>query len=142
MSDAARQYLAEIGRRGGIRSRRVLSADQARAMVAAREARKAERALVQSRIGRAAVELPGFDLVRDGLRDLAAGRVSDAALLVSIATPRLRLLGIPVRRPLANPEDALFASLVERHGDGAHSAYNALVRRITSFTRAAAACAS
>ena len=142
MSRSVRQYLAEIGRRGGIRSRRALSAEQARTMVAAREERKAERELLHSPVGAVIVELPGFDLVRDGLRDLAAGRESDAALLVSIAAPRLRLLGIPVRRPLPDPEDALFARLAERLGDGAHGAYNALVRRITSFTRAGAACAS
>ncbi|MFM8566904.1 MAG: hypothetical protein ACKOCV_04395 [Gemmatimonadota bacterium] len=40
MDDATRKYLAEIGRRGGMRSRRTLSPDQARAMVAAREAKR------------------------------------------------------------------------------------------------------
>src|SRR5688500_11697458 len=37
------KYLAEIGRRGGIRSRRVLEPDAARRMVAIREARRAAR---------------------------------------------------------------------------------------------------
>ena len=141
MSKSARQYLAEIGRRGGTRSRRALSTDQARAMVAAREARRAERALLRSPIGAIVTELPGFDLVRDGVRDLAARRESEAALLVSIAAPRLRLLGVRVPRPADHPEDRLYAALEARHGDAAHGAYNALIRRITSFTRAAAACA-
>jgi hypothetical protein len=38
-----RQYLSEIGRRGGTRSRRTLSPEAARRMVAIREARRAAR---------------------------------------------------------------------------------------------------
>lgn len=38
-----RKYLAEIGRRGGLKSRRVLNPDTARAMVRVREARRAYR---------------------------------------------------------------------------------------------------
>ena len=38
-----RKYLADIGRRGGIRSRRVLDPEMARRMVAIREARRAAR---------------------------------------------------------------------------------------------------
>lgn len=40
-----RQYLAEIGRRGGLKSRRVLDPETARRMVAIREARRAARRL-------------------------------------------------------------------------------------------------
>ena len=40
---AVRRYLAEIGARGGRKSRRVLSADTARSMVRVREARRAFR---------------------------------------------------------------------------------------------------
>lgn len=43
MDDAVRSYLAEIGRRGGRRSRRALDAETARAMVRVREARRAYR---------------------------------------------------------------------------------------------------
>lgn len=43
MNDAVRKYLAEIGRKGGMRSRRALSSDQACAMVRVREARRAYR---------------------------------------------------------------------------------------------------
>jgi hypothetical protein len=35
-----KEYLSEIGRKGGKKSRRVLTPEQARAMVAAREKRK------------------------------------------------------------------------------------------------------
>ena len=41
MKDPVRAYLAEIGRRGGRRSRRVLEPDTARQMVRLREARRA-----------------------------------------------------------------------------------------------------
>ena len=43
MSRSIRKYLAEIGRKGGARSRRSLDAEQARAMVRGREARRAYR---------------------------------------------------------------------------------------------------
>jgi hypothetical protein len=43
MDDRVRDYLAEIGRRGGHASRRTLSPETARAMVAVREARRAYR---------------------------------------------------------------------------------------------------
>jgi len=41
MESAIRAYLAEIGRRGGRKSRRTLDPEAARAMVAVREARRA-----------------------------------------------------------------------------------------------------
>lgn len=43
MKDEVRSYLAEIGRRGGRKSRRRLSPEQARRMVQVREARRAYR---------------------------------------------------------------------------------------------------
>jgi hypothetical protein len=43
-----------------------------------------------------------------------------------------------IREGLPHPEDALFDRLEETHGDGAHSRYNALIRRMVSFARAAA----
>lgn len=43
MSRQVRRYLAAIGSRGGRKSRRPLDADQARAMVEVREARRAYR---------------------------------------------------------------------------------------------------
>lgn len=41
--ESVRSYLAEIGRKGGARSRRYLSSEDARAMVRVREARRAFR---------------------------------------------------------------------------------------------------
>jgi hypothetical protein len=43
MEDSVRKYLAEIGRRGGQKSRRALDPDTARNMVRVREARRAYR---------------------------------------------------------------------------------------------------
>jgi hypothetical protein len=82
--------------------------------------------------------LPGYAMVRDGLRDLAEGRESEAALLVLIGAPRLRGIGIDV--PLVDvdfPEHRLYALLAVENSDAAHSRYNALIRELVSFERAA-----
>jgi hypothetical protein len=85
--------------------------------------------------------LPGFALVEKGLADLARGVESEAALLVSIGAPRLRRRGIPVAAALDSPEHRLYELLRNEDPDGAHSRYNALIRRLVSFERAAE-CAS
>jgi hypothetical protein len=82
--------------------------------------------------------LPGADLVAEGVRDLVAGVESVPALLVSIGAPRLRQLRIEVPTPLPSPEHRLYLRLQESDPDGAHSRYNALLRRLVSFERAAA----
>jgi hypothetical protein len=85
--------------------------------------------------------LPGASLVRGGLADLDEGRESAEALLVSVGAPRLRSLGIELPKTIASPEHKLYALLAREKGDAGHSAYNALIRRLVSFERAAA-CAS
>lgn len=85
--------------------------------------------------------LPGAELVEQGAADLDAGRESIEALLVSIGAPRLRSAGIKLSRPITSPEHKLYALLATEKGDAAHSAYNALIRRLISFERAAS-CAS
>lgn len=82
--------------------------------------------------------LPGADLIRDGLSDLENGVESVESLLVLIGAPRLRDLGFDVPDTPDFPEDRLYARLAELHGNGAHSKYNALIRRLVSFERAAA----
>lgn len=80
-------------------------------------------------------ELPGGDLIREGLDDLRAGRETAAALLVAIGAPRLRQLGMDV--PTAEtPEHRLYDLLAREEPDSAHSRYNALIRRLVSFERA------
>jgi hypothetical protein len=85
--------------------------------------------------------LPGAELIRKGIDDLAQGLESVEALLVSIGAPRLRELGIEVASPLPSPEHRLYEVLRSEDADGAHSRYNALIRRLVSFERAAE-CAS
>lgn len=81
--------------------------------------------------------LPGEDLVQQGLADLAREKISDAALLVLIAGPRLRQLGIavPERRSQQPFEHQLYERLEDRMGTAAHSYYNGLLRRMSSYAR-------
>lgn len=83
--------------------------------------------------------LPGAELIREGLRDLENGVESVNALLVLVGAPRLRTLGIDVAAsPDAGfPEHRLYDLLAVDDPDSAHSRYNALIRRLVSFERAA-----
>jgi hypothetical protein len=81
--------------------------------------------------------VPGGDLVERGIEDLRDERDSIEALLVSIGAPRLAAAGIAVPPPIPSPEHKLYARLAEEKANGAHSAYNALIRRLVSFERAA-----
>jgi predicted transcriptional regulator len=85
-------------------------------------------------------DLPGADLVSAGLADLAAGRRTMEAALVSLATTRLHSLGVELpAAPLENASDRLYELVDKRVGEaGAHSRYNALRRRLSSFLRALA----
>lgn len=84
-----------------------------------------------------AAHLPGAELVEIGLADLSAGLVTIESLLVSIAAPGLREVGFAVGRPIPDAELKLYALLSARDGAAAHSQYNALLRRVVSFRRAA-----
>lgn len=59
--------------------------------------------------------LPGGALIRQGLADLAAGRVSVPVCLVAIARPR---------------------GLLRQEGGDAYSRYNSLLRELMSFEQA------
>ncbi len=85
-----------------------------------------------------ASRLPAGDLIETGLEDLRSGRTTVAALLVSIGAPKLRQLGYSVTASIPEPEHALYALLAREDQDSAHGRYNALVRRLVSFERAAA----
>jgi hypothetical protein len=85
----------------------------------------------------AEARLPGHELVRAGLDDLAAGRETEAALVVAMAAPRLRALGIEVPAGGESFPSHRLYSLLSDSGGGAHGRYNALVGRIASFARAA-----
>jgi hypothetical protein len=84
-----------------------------------------------------AAHLPGAELIETGVADLAAGLVTIESLLVSIAAPVLREVGLAITHPIADAEMQLYALLSARDGAAAHSQYNALLRRIVSFRRAA-----
>ena len=81
--------------------------------------------------------LPGGDLIERGLDDHARGICSVEALLVSIGAPRLRRLGFDVLNPIPSAELRLYELLQAEDSDSAHSRYNALIRRLVSFERAA-----
>ena len=83
-------------------------------------------------------DIPGSDLVARGIADLERGIESVPSLLVSIGRPRLLRLGITVPEPSGERfEHRLYELLTERDEATAHSSYNAWLRRLISFERAA-----
>lgn len=83
-------------------------------------------------------ELPGADLLDAGIRDLRAGVESPEALLVSIARQRLIDAGFAVPDAAEErPAHRLYDLLAADDPNDAHGRYNALLRRIVSFARAA-----
>ena len=98
--------------------------------------------------------LPGAELVCAGLAALealaednretraAAPELSVEALLVAIGARRLRRAGLHVPDVPGMPKEpelALYHVLARQHPNGTHSRYNALIRRLVSFERAAEA---
>jgi hypothetical protein len=84
-------------------------------------------------------DLPGSDLVIEGLADLRDGRDSTSAALVQMAAPRLRDIGfdIPQRRTAEPASHHLYDLLATSDPAGAHSRYRALIGRMVKFARAA-----
>ncbi|MEO6057831.1 MAG: hypothetical protein ABIQ49_13435 [Gemmatimonadales bacterium] len=80
---------------------------------------------------------PGGDLIASGLDDLGRGDETIPSLLVSIGAPRLLRLGYPVPPGIPQPERRLYALLARGNPAAAHSRYNAWIRRLVSFERAA-----
>jgi len=80
--------------------------------------------------------LPGGSLVEAGLDDLAHGRTTIAALVVSMAPSRLREAGLVVHEPQLEPELTLHALLEEVNGSDAHARYRALRAELASFLAA------
>ncbi|HEY5087452.1 MAG TPA: hypothetical protein VII66_08860 [Gemmatimonadaceae bacterium] len=87
--------------------------------------------------------LPGADMIERGLADLAVGERTAESLLLQVGAPRLRALGIdipyaaPSAGDMGGPEIALYRQLPGENPDAAHSRYNALLRALVSFERAA-----
>lgn len=85
---------------------------------------------------------PGGDLISTGIEDLGRGIDSPEALLVAIGELRLTRLGFCVpKHPFTHPEIRLYQKLAAPDSESAHARYNALIRRLVSFERAAE-CAS
>lgn len=84
-------------------------------------------------------KFPGDELVDPGLADLRRGIESVNSLLVAAAAPRLRRVGVAVPE---HSQDAsgrrLYAMLDAEYGNGAHSRYNSLQRRIIAYCAAKA----
>jgi hypothetical protein len=81
---------------------------------------------------------PGEEIIEQGIKDLENGLETIPALLVSIGAPRLRRCGIAVPlTALVSPEHRLYQLLAAEDSNSAHSRYNAWIRRLVSFERAA-----
>lgn len=82
---------------------------------------------------------PGQELIDQGIKDLLEGKETVSSLLVMIGAPRLRRLGliVPESQITTSPEQRLYQKLSESNPNAAHSQYNALIRRLVSFERAA-----
>lgn len=80
---------------------------------------------------------PGEEIIEQGIADLAEGKETIAALVVSIGASRLRQAGLVIpQSTFPSPEHRLYAQLNADDSDSAHSRYNALIRRLVSFEHA------
>ena len=101
------RYLAEIGRRGGIKSRRVLEPATARRMVQIREARRiAQRAGNAARVNTAQADT---SVAAQAIQDSLFRRASPAEKLAQVArlsrmVDLLSMAGLKQRHPTADDE--------------------------------------
>ena len=85
--------------------------------------------------------IPGWELVNEGLKDIAQGSCHTShALLILMAAPRLRFLGIRIPSVVRSDEEVPFShelyGVLENTTPDAYSQYNALQRRLVSFCHA------
>ena len=110
VSSPLRRYLAEIGRRGGIKSRRVLEPETARRMVAIREARRAARRIGHGNpSGRLGGTPPDTTAAAQAVQDALQRRLSPAEKLAQVArlsrmVDLLSIEGLKRRHPAATDE--------------------------------------
>ena len=80
--------------------------------------------------------VPGGELISQGIADYTAGRITPESCLVAVGWPRLERSGLAlppaVRERFPEPELQLYRLLLLENGD-AYSRYNSLVRRLVSF---------
>ena len=102
-----RDYLAEIGRRGGIKSRRTLEPDVARRMVEIRQARRAaRRATASTRPGGAPADT---SIAALAVQDTLVRRAAPAEKLAQVArlsrmVDSLSMAGLRQRHPTTDDE--------------------------------------
>lgn len=91
-----------------------------------------------------AAKLPGHEIVDPGLADLRACRMSEEALVVLAAAPRLHSVGVDVPSGFdeLGASHELYERLSRRLGNGAHSRHHALIRRVVSYAATARALPS
>lgn len=79
---------------------------------------------------------PGYELIEQGLSDISEGKSTVYSALLFSAKTRLESLGIALNGVSpADPSMELYHFLDLEYGDGAHSKFNALNRRLVSFIR-------
>ena len=107
---SVRKYLAEIGRRGGIKSRRALAPETARRMVAIREARREARRLDSSNPLSRRGGTPADTTARaQAVQDALQRRLSPVERLAQVArlsrmVDQLSIEGLKRRHPAASEE--------------------------------------
>jgi hypothetical protein len=81
--------------------------------------------------------LPGSEIVIQGLADIQRGAITPFSVILFVAAPRFRLLGIEIpplsglKDPNITPFEHQLYELLQT--EGGYSRYNALLRRIVSF---------
>lgn len=82
--------------------------------------------------------VPGSELISKGLADLSQNLRTEESLLIPIAEPSLRFAGLtfPALLQLEKDDELILYDLLCKSRPGnPHSAYNALIRRVTSFCK-------
>jgi hypothetical protein len=82
--------------------------------------------------------LPGEEIIRPGMQDLANRRETAESLLIEIAESRMRAAGLPVPAipPAAEAAELrLCALLSAKYGREARYQYDALTQRVDEFCR-------
>ncbi len=81
--------------------------------------------------------LPGAEMVMEGLKDISENTNSVAACLVRIARPRLSKAGLMENATFPDDTAELeLYELLEQRGNQSFSHYNSLLRELVSFERA------
>ena len=113
------RYLAEIGRRGGIRSRRVLTPETARRMVQIREARRIAKRAVNA--ARGSSTPADTSVAAQAVQDSLLRRASHAEKLAQVArlsrmVDRLSIEGLKQRHPTIDYEMTRYLRAESRLG--------------------------